>query len=305
MGTSLVGAADDRLDVLDLPGLEQHVAHRDEQRPLVDPLEDLGVVVADDHLELRLGLVEVADGGEVPALVDDSVAGGSTGRKQESATASAIATFWCITVEPGGAPMILATWSPTVHGVAHHPSAQERSRAPPTCARTRRAGRPSAASRPASGSPGTSYARGSGTRPGTRGGRAWRESARDGRVGRRLRRDVPAHLRPVRGRGAHASGGARSGGSRRGRAGAEFSTARAGSAGTPSCCRARVTASPASIARRPCWPRRSGGEATPSGPASSAATTASCHSGRELRHRLQPVLRARLPRARRGRRRPP
>ena len=36
----LVRAADDRLDVLDLPRLEEHVADRDEQRPLVDRVDD-------------------------------------------------------------------------------------------------------------------------------------------------------------------------------------------------------------------------------------------------------------------------
>ena len=37
----LVRAPHDRLDVLDLAGLEEHMADRDEQRPLVDPLDDL------------------------------------------------------------------------------------------------------------------------------------------------------------------------------------------------------------------------------------------------------------------------
>jgi hypothetical protein len=38
--------------------------------------------------------------------------------------ASAIATFWCMTVEPGGAPMMRPTWSPTVIGISHQPSPQ-------------------------------------------------------------------------------------------------------------------------------------------------------------------------------------
>ena len=40
--------------------------------------------------------------------------------------ASAIATFWCITVDPGGAPTIRPIWSPTAHDVSHQPSAQAR-----------------------------------------------------------------------------------------------------------------------------------------------------------------------------------
>src|ERR671922_2274709 len=51
---------------------------------------------------------------------------GSTGRKHEITIASAIATFWCMTVEPGGAPMMRPTWSPTVSGSSHHPSAHAR-----------------------------------------------------------------------------------------------------------------------------------------------------------------------------------
>ena len=47
----LARAADDRLDVLDLAVLEQDVADRDEQRPLVDRVHDRGVVVDGDDLE--------------------------------------------------------------------------------------------------------------------------------------------------------------------------------------------------------------------------------------------------------------
>jgi hypothetical protein len=64
----------DRLDVLDLGRLEQHMADRDEQRALVDRLDDRLLVLADDHLEVGLCLVQVADGREVRALVDDAVA---------------------------------------------------------------------------------------------------------------------------------------------------------------------------------------------------------------------------------------
>jgi hypothetical protein len=69
----LVSPTDDRLDFLDLGLLEDHMADRDEERSLVDPLHDLHVVLADDHLEIRLRLVEVAHRREVPALVDDTV----------------------------------------------------------------------------------------------------------------------------------------------------------------------------------------------------------------------------------------
>ncbi len=70
----LVRPAHDRLDVLDLPRLVEDVADRDEQRALVDPLDDLLVRLADDDFEIRLRLVEVADGREVATLVDDAVA---------------------------------------------------------------------------------------------------------------------------------------------------------------------------------------------------------------------------------------
>src|SRR5436189_110556 len=44
VGADLVGACDDRLDVLDLRRLEEDVADRDEQRPLVDRVDDRAVV---------------------------------------------------------------------------------------------------------------------------------------------------------------------------------------------------------------------------------------------------------------------
>jgi hypothetical protein len=43
-------------------------------------------------------------------------------RKHESTISSATVTFWCITVEPGGAPTMRPTWSPTVTGSSHQPS---------------------------------------------------------------------------------------------------------------------------------------------------------------------------------------
>jgi len=48
------------------------------------------------------------------------------GKNDDSTTASATATFWCITVEPGAPPMMRPIWSPTVMGIVHQPSPQER-----------------------------------------------------------------------------------------------------------------------------------------------------------------------------------
>ena len=70
----LVRAAHDRLDVLDLRVLEQHVADRHEQRALVDRVDDRRVVLDRDDLEVGLRLVEVAHRREVRLLVDDAVA---------------------------------------------------------------------------------------------------------------------------------------------------------------------------------------------------------------------------------------
>ena len=66
----------DRLDVLDLAGLEEDVADWDEQCPLVDRLEHGGVV--GDDLDVRaspsLRLVEVANRRKLALAVDDAVA---------------------------------------------------------------------------------------------------------------------------------------------------------------------------------------------------------------------------------------
>ena len=51
---------------------------------------------------------------------------GSIGKNDESTTASATATFWCITVVSGAPPMMRPIWSPTVIGIVHQPSPQER-----------------------------------------------------------------------------------------------------------------------------------------------------------------------------------
>src|SRR2546430_441282 len=66
----------DRLDVLDLAGLEEDVADWDEQCPLVDRLEHGGLV--GDDLDVRaspsLRLVEVANRRKLALAVDDAVA---------------------------------------------------------------------------------------------------------------------------------------------------------------------------------------------------------------------------------------
>ena len=74
VGADLVRAPDDRLDVLNLPVLEEDVRDRNEQRALVDGLDDRGVVRHRNDLELGLRLVEVAHRREVRFLVDDSAA---------------------------------------------------------------------------------------------------------------------------------------------------------------------------------------------------------------------------------------
>ena len=35
-------------------------------------------------------------------------------------------TFWCITIVPGGAPMMRPSWSPTVTRISHQPSPHAR-----------------------------------------------------------------------------------------------------------------------------------------------------------------------------------
>ncbi len=73
----LVGPPDDRLDVLDLAGLEENVADRHEEGSLVDGLEHRVGVCHD--LDVRappaLRLVEVANRGKLSLAVDDPVPG--------------------------------------------------------------------------------------------------------------------------------------------------------------------------------------------------------------------------------------
>ena len=63
VSADLVRALDDRLDVLDAAGLEDHMADRDEQRALVDRLDDRLLVRADDDLGAAcpLPLLQVTD----------------------------------------------------------------------------------------------------------------------------------------------------------------------------------------------------------------------------------------------------
>ncbi len=75
VGAVLVRRLDDRLDVLDLTRLEEHVRDRDEQRPLVDRLHDALVVGRNHDVGPSLGLVQVANRGEVALLVDDPATG--------------------------------------------------------------------------------------------------------------------------------------------------------------------------------------------------------------------------------------
>jgi len=46
--------------------------------------------------------------------------------KHERTIASATVTFWCITVDPAGAPMMSPTMSPVVKTESHHPSLHAR-----------------------------------------------------------------------------------------------------------------------------------------------------------------------------------
>ena len=74
MRSDFVCAAHDRLDLLDLGGLEEDVCDRDEQRALVDRLDDRRVIRNDGDLEVRLRLVQVAHRREVALLVHDPIA---------------------------------------------------------------------------------------------------------------------------------------------------------------------------------------------------------------------------------------
>src|SRR5207249_1433954 len=64
----------DRLDVLDLPRLVEDVADRDEQRALVDRVDDRVLVLADDDLGAVTGLrlLHVADARKQARLEDDA-----------------------------------------------------------------------------------------------------------------------------------------------------------------------------------------------------------------------------------------
>ena len=64
-----------RGDVLELGGLEEHVADRDEQRALVDRLQQRVQVGHDLDLRVRLRLEQVAHRRELSLQVDDPVSG--------------------------------------------------------------------------------------------------------------------------------------------------------------------------------------------------------------------------------------
>ena len=150
VGADLVGALDDRLHVLDPPRLEDDVADRDEQRALVDRLDDRLLVGADDDLGTAgaLRLLEIAHRREVLLLVDDAVPGGL---EVEAGQDHGLGDRHVLVHHrrSGGAPMRRPIWSPTVIGSSHQPSPQARGRrACSRCARTRRGGAPP---RPASG----------------------------------------------------------------------------------------------------------------------------------------------------------
>ena len=128
MRAGLVRAPHDRLRVDELRRLEQDVAERDEQRPLVDRVEHRVRVRHDHDLDAvpLLRLEQVAHRRELALRVDDPVALRRRGREHESTIAAAIVTFWCIPTEPGGAPTIRPIWSPTSSGIVHQPSPQAR-----------------------------------------------------------------------------------------------------------------------------------------------------------------------------------
>ena len=127
MRSDLVRAPDDRLDVLDLARLEQDVADRDEQRALVDRVDD-----GARRPRTRRPRARAAPGrgsaptGNSPARRRPGCAPGRSGRSTRARPPRRSSTFWCITVVPGGAPTIRPTWSPTVIGIVHQPSPQAR-----------------------------------------------------------------------------------------------------------------------------------------------------------------------------------
>ena len=123
--TDLVRSLHDRLDVLDLRLLEEDVADRDEQRALVDPLDDLLVVLADDDLEIGLRLVQVANGREVRALVDDAVPRRIDRPEAREHDRLGDRDVLLHHRRSGGAPTMRPIWSPTRIGVSHQPSAQD------------------------------------------------------------------------------------------------------------------------------------------------------------------------------------
>ena len=112
--------------VLDLAGLEQHVADRDEQRALVDRVDDRAVVLADDDLEVRLRLVEVAHGGEVARARRRSCCARVDREERREHDGLGDGDVLVHHRRAGAPPMMRPTWSPTVIGIVHQPSPHER-----------------------------------------------------------------------------------------------------------------------------------------------------------------------------------
>ena len=126
MRADLLAAALDRGHVLELGDLVEHVADGDEQRPLVDRLEQRVQVRA------RPRSPRPAAPGAGSARTETrprrrrsgcgaAPAGSRRGRPSPRRSRSG-ACRSC----PGGAPTIRPTWSPTVSGMSHQPSPHER-----------------------------------------------------------------------------------------------------------------------------------------------------------------------------------
>ena len=95
----LVCPPDDRLDVLDLPGLEQDVTDRDEERALVDRVDDRRRPRRRRPRDRAAPGRGTAPRGNCRARRRPGCAMGRPGGTTRT-TASATVTFWCITVVP-------------------------------------------------------------------------------------------------------------------------------------------------------------------------------------------------------------
>jgi len=133
-GADPVGLVDDRRGVHDEGALEEDVRDRDDESLLVDGVEesleiDVDAVVARDDVDPRAValpfLPHVHDAREVHLRVDDLIALLEKSR-DEATIDSQTETFWCMQTEPGGAPKIPPSVSPTVRERRHHASLQAR-----------------------------------------------------------------------------------------------------------------------------------------------------------------------------------